>query len=242
MSRIETLAEGVTLYFGDCREILPTLGKVDAVVTDPPYGQKWNTDTRRFSGGRYGDGRRGQGKKHLEIMGDNRPFDPLPWLKFPDVVLWGANHYSSKLPIGSTLIWLKRSPDLMGTFLSDAEIGWSKGGHGVYGHYFQFPPPVRAIEIGGDPCFPITEHPTQKPLSLMRWCIEEFTIGDIILDPYMGLGTTGVAAVKLGRKFIGIEIEPKYFDIACRRISEALRQPDMFIERPKPAEQLSLGT
>jgi site-specific DNA-methyltransferase (adenine-specific)/modification methylase len=80
-------------------------------------------------------------------------------------------------------------------------------------------------------------HPTQKPVSLMQWCIEQMRLpaDDLILDPFMGSGSTGVAAVKMGHRFIGIEIEPKYFDIACRRISEALKQPDMFSERPKPA-------
>ncbi len=81
------------------------------------------------------------------------------------------------------------------------------------------------------------EHPTQKPVEVMKWCLGFVADAKTILDPFMGSGTTGVAAVKLGRKFIGIEIEPKYFDIACRRISEALKQPDMFIERPAPAKQ-----
>ena len=80
-------------------------------------------------------------------------------------------------------------------------------------------------------------HPTQKPVELMTWCLSFIPSADTILDPFMGSGTTGVAAVKLGRKFIGIEIEPKYFDIACRRISEALKQPDLFIEKPNPAVQ-----
>ena len=82
------------------------------------------------------------------------------------------------------------------------------------------------------------DHPTQKPIGVMKWAIEQLP-NDVqtILDPFMGSGTTGVAAVKLGRKFIGVEIEPKYFDIACRRISEALKQPDMFIEPSKPAIQ-----
>ncbi len=83
-------------------------------------------------------------------------------------------------------------------------------------------------------------HPTQKPIDLMRWCLCLLVDARIILDPFMGSGTTGVAAVKLGRRFIGIEIEPKYFDIACRRISEALKQPDLFIEKPKPAKQEAL--
>ena len=97
---------------------------------------------------------------------------------------------------------------------------WNGGGHHAVWHC--------PIEQG--------EHPTQKPLRLVSDWLRAFSdFGETILDPFMGSGTTGVAAVKLGRKFIGIEIEPKYFDIACRRIDEALRSPDMFIERPKPA-------
>ncbi len=84
------------------------------------------------------------------------------------------------------------------------------------------------------------EHPTQKPVAVMRQCIEMMS-AEIILDPFMGSGTTGVAAVKLGRRFIGIEIEPRYFDIACRRIEEATRQPDLFIEpAAKPVQQVML--
>jgi DNA modification methylase len=84
------------------------------------------------------------------------------------------------------------------------------------------------------------EHPTQKPDELMVWCLEQLPSAQTILDPFMGSGTTGVACVKLGRKFIGIEIEPKYFDIACKRIGDALKQPYFFVEKPKPAKQEAL--
>ena len=82
------------------------------------------------------------------------------------------------------------------------------------------------------------EHPTQKPLGVMKWCIEHLPDSSLtILDPYMGSGTTGVASVKLGRRFIGIEIDQRYFDIACRRIEDAAKQPDMFIaSAPKPLQ------
>jgi len=146
-------------------------------------------------------------------------------------VMWGANHYAQRLPVGTTLIWLKKPPELFGTFLSDAEIGWKKGGHGVFCHYKQFPPPSRAFE-GGEGLSPA--HPTQKPLQLMEWCVG-LTKGATILDPFMGSGTTGVACAKLGRSFIGIEIEPKYFDIACRRIEDAYKQADLFVAPPEPA-------
>jgi DNA modification methylase len=238
MSRIEHLAEGVTLYLGDCREILPTLGKVDAVVTDPPYGMEFNTDSRRYSGGKHGGKRRGQGRCDRTIQGDDCEFDPSPWLAFDEVILWGSNHYAHKLAIGSILVWLKRYQEHYGSFLSDAEIGWQNKGKGVYVFHAPDSTGRRLLEFTGDAFGKETAHPFQKPIGLMNWCIERVE-GQTVLDPYMGSGTTGVAAVKLGRKFIGIEIEPKYFDISVRRISEALKQPDLFIERPKPAEQLT---
>lgn len=228
------------LYLGDCLEVMAALEKVDAVVTDPPYGMGWDTDSRRFSGGNR---TRGEGKNHRPIVGDNAPFDPGRWLTFPEVILWGANHYAAKLPLGTSLIWLKKPPHLFGTFLSDAEIGWMKGGHGVYCHYRQFAPPSRAAELGGDASFPKTSHPTIKPISLMEWCLSMLKGSGTVLDPFMGTGTTGVACVKTGRRFVGIEIDPGYFDIACERIRAAYRQPDLFHEpAPAPkAEQMGLG-
>jgi len=84
-------------------------------------------------------------------------------------------------------------------------------------------------------------HPTQKPIAVMEWAIKQLDAQGTILDPFMGSGTTGVAAVKLGRQFVGVEIDPGYFDIACRRISDALARPDLFIERPAPAKQEALA-
>lgn len=226
------------LWLGDCREILPTLGKVDAVVTDPPYGMDWNTDSTRFSGGQRvgrGEGRSDWGR----IAMDDVAFDPAPWLEFRDVILWGSNHYAASLPTGTTLVWLKRYADQYGMFLSDAEIGWKKGGHGVYCLHAPDSIGRRQKEFTGSPFGGETAHPTQKPIALMEWCLHRVD-AHTILDPFMGSGTTGVACQKLGRKFIGIEIEPKYFDIACRRIEQAMAQPDLFVETPKPAEQLDL--
>lgn len=233
-ARVEIIGDA-TLYLGDCREIVPTLGKVDAVVTDPPYGMNWDTDSTRFTGGLH---KRGNGRADWgAICQDAEPFDPAPWLAFDHVVMWGANHFAQLLPVGKTLVWIKKHPELFGTFLSDCEIGWASGGHGVFAHFKQFPPPSRMAEHDGT-----VAHPTQKPIGLMSWAIEQFTAGAVI-DPYMGSGTTGVAATNLGRRFIGIEIEPKYFDIACRRIGAAWKQPRLFEEpRPKPVQTSLFGS
>ena len=221
------------LYLGDCMEVLPTLPKVDAVITDPPYGMAWDTDSTRFTGYKRGDGR----SDWNPIAGDAEPFDPAPLLAFPKVVLFGANHYAARLPVGTTLVWVKKADHLFGSFLSDAEIAWMKGGYGVYCYRKQFPPPSRMAENNGVD----VAHPTQKPIGLMKWCIEKSGVaeGALILDPYMGSGTTGVAAVQMGRRFIGIEREPKYFDIACRRIEDAQRVQDMFAHEVRDAYEMT---
>jgi DNA modification methylase len=233
--RTERIGDAV-LYLGDCRELLPTLAGIDAVVTDPPYGMNCNTDSTRFtrpnSRLKFSAGRADWG----DITGDSEPFDPGAWIAYPQCVLWGSNHYTSRLPTGATLVWVKKHPDLFGTFLSDCEVGWKKGGHGVFAHYKQFPPPSRMAENDGT-----VAHPAQKPIQLMQWCVE-MTSGTV-LDPFMGSGTTGVACARLGRSFVGVEIEPRYFDIACRRIEEAQRQPDLFVHvpaQPEPSLQLDM--
>lgn len=230
--RTETLAEGVTLYCGDCLEVLPTLSGIDAIIADPPYGMKWNTDSSRYSGGhRQNVTRRQQGRNDWgDVKNDDKPFDPAPWLGYPQVILWGANHFASRLPVGTTLVWLKKLDSAFETFLSDGELAWMKGGHGVYCR--------RDLSMNHATGAAQRDHPTQKPVGIMSWCVEK-TNGHI-LDPFMGSGTTGVAAVKAGRDFSGIEIDPTHFDSARRRISAALREPDLFIAPPKPAEQLSI--
>jgi len=211
--------ELVTIYHGDCREVLPSLDSVDLVLTDPPYGMNWNTDSTRFSGGET-PAARGRGVKWNPVHGDSEPFDPTPFLIFPKVLMFGANHYAQKLPVGTTLVWVKR--DKFGSFLSDAEIIWMKGGHGVYC--------FRDFSMNGRGANFPNYHPTLKPVSVMEWCVGKADIpaDNVILDPFMGSGTTGVACANLGRKFIGIEIEPKYFDVACERIEAAYAQGRLF--------------
>jgi len=213
------------LILGDCREVLPTLGKVDAVVTDPPYGIGYSP---------AGGGRGWSAKTFVGanlVIGDDRPFNPNFLLSFNIVVMWGANHYADQLPPrDSWLVWDKRVPGLVNDF-ADCEMAWCSFGG-----------PARVIRHLWNGAFRASEkntrrvHPTQKPVAVMRWCIEQLPAdARTILDPFMGSGTTGVACVKLGRKFIGIEIEPKYFDIACRRIEAAYAQPDLFVQPPAPA-------
>lgn len=223
--RVETIGRA-TLYLGDCRDILPTLPKVDAVVTDPPYGMGHSGNSHRFSGGNT---RRGPGSNHGRIVGDNEPFDPSHLLIGEHQIIWGFNHFPSQLPAGAALIWLKRNDEALGSFLSDAEVAWFSKGRGSYAFRCVFAGSMRAIEATGDP-YAHSGHPTQKPVALMRWCLAKLPTAGTILDPYMGSGTTGVAAVQMDREFIGCEIDPAYFDIACRRIEQAQRQGDLFIE------------
>lgn len=217
--REEILAEGVRLIQADCREVLPTLGKVDAVVTDPPYG---------IAAAWKGGVGHGWGKAREESVLRNQwdaaapessLFDALRAMSETQVI-WGGNYFDLP-PSRCWLVWNKPERNFS---LAEAELAWTNRDA-----------VVRVIDA------PRSEqgrtHPTQKPVEVMRWSIEKIGKAQTILDPFMGSGTTGVAAAKLGRKFIGIEIEPKYFDIAVRRIEAALRQPDMFIERPAPAKQ-----
>ena len=200
-----------TLYLGDCLEILPTLEKVDAVVTDPPYGI--GRDGQKQSTGRHG------GRKGYEFMGwdSNRPdkevFDLM--LSIADKhVIWGGNYFADLLPASAGwLIWDKGQK----LSQSDGELAWSNIGNAIRIRL------LNRVELLKDGA----EHPTQKPINLMTWCVEH-TKGHRILDPFMGSGTTGVACMNLGRKFIGIEIERKYFDIACERIEAAQSQQRLF--------------
>jgi site-specific DNA-methyltransferase (adenine-specific) len=216
-----------TLHNGDCLEYMKSMqpASVDCVVTDPPYGMDADCDYSRFSGG---SGKDGRGSKHERIVGDDAPFDPTPFLGFREVILFGFNHFPSKLPAGGALVWLKRNNSAFGTFMSDAEIAWIKGRQGVHVFREVFAGSKRAIEAGVN-AYAASVHPTQKPIDLMMWCIEKVSKeGDTVFDPYMGSGTTGVACMKLGRKFIGCEIVPKYFAIAERRIKSAALQPGLF--------------
>jgi DNA modification methylase len=197
---------GITLFLGDCRDILPHLPKSAAIVSDPPYGMKWDTQAI-FKPGKNGTGAIPLPKDYPPIYGDDEPFDPTPWLVFSQIILWGFHHFSPRLPVGSVLVWLKRYDEGFGSYLSDADLAWMKGGHGIYCK--------RDVSLQGEQ----RVHPTQKPLSLMKWCLSFIHHADII-DPYCGTGTTVLAAKELGFHAIGIEIEERYLEIAVRRLAQ----------------------
>lgn len=196
------------LYLGDCREIAPTLPRPAAVISDPPYGlgDKWQ-------GGTWGAN---------PLYAEARQWDhavPQEWFDWltraaPAVILWGGNYYTAP-PSRCWLSWEKSQR--MAT-MADFELAWTN-----------FDRPAKAFSESRNPDG-LREHPTQKPMSLMRWCIEQAKVppGGVILDPYMGSGSTGVAAAQMRHPFIGIEIEERYFDTACRRIEQAQRQGDLF--------------
>lgn len=199
-----------TLYLGDCQEIAPTLERPAAVITDPPYGIGINRSNRLSVSRGFG--------------GDTWDETPVAseWIRrlacaADAVVLWGGNYYSLP-PCRRFLVWDK---DNDGRDFADVEFAWTNVD--AVARIFR----MRPQNMDGG-----KEHPTQKPVALMRWCIEQAKVppGGVILDPYMGSGSTGVAAVQMRHPFIGIEIEERYFDIACRRIEEAQRQGDLFMD------------
>lgn len=210
----EEIIGNARLICGDCREVLPTLGKVDAVITDPPYGIDY---------GRGGSFQAthgwGQWREQVEWDKERPPAEVFAAMlqAGKTVVIWGGNYFTDYLPPSMRwLVWDKGQDDFS---LADVELAWTNQNQAARRITW---PRSRALADG-------KQHPTQKPVEVMAWTIDRVKAGDTILDPFMGSGTTGVACMKLGRKFIGIEIEPRYFDIACRRIEDAQRQGDMLL-------------
>lgn len=199
--RIETIGNA-TLYLGDCREILPTMPNCDLILTDPPYGIGIAANPVR--------------QAHERMEWDSEA--PAAWIfglmqeKAKNLIVWGGNYFH--LPPSQTfLVWDKMQPENFS--LAMCEQAWCN---------FKKPAKMHRLSVTSYE----KEHPTQKPVRLMEWCIKHSPEAATIYDPYMGSGTTGVAAVKMGKIFTGIEREPKYFDIACRRIEESTKQQDIF--------------
>jgi DNA modification methylase len=212
--RTETIGNAA-LYLGDSLEILPTLPKVDAVVTDPPYGIAgiWQ--------GGFGHGwSKAREKAPLRNAWDAAPIgaSAISLILNLDVptIIFGGNYFALPQSRG-WLIWRKEiNPALS---LGDAELAWTNIDMVI--RCFDHPRNKRTGAL-------VPPHPTQKPTPLMEWCLGFVPDAETILDPFMGSGTTGVACANLGRKFVGIEIHEPYFDIACERIENAQRQERLF--------------
>lgn len=249
-SRVEQLADGVTLYLGDCLEVLPSIGAVDHVIGDPPYEDELH--------GAIGRIRRNDGREMIADLG----FDGVNagrsamsaacvaasggWLILftlaEGVRAWRDDIQAAGGKWDTTLAWIKpdASPRFNGqgaargfenaitAWCGKGYRSWNAGGkRGVYTHLVNY-------QRQG-------EHPTEKPVPLMAEIIADFTMaGQLICDPFMGSGSTGVAAVRHGRRFVGIEQNERWFDLSCRRIGDALKQGDMFVQRPKAAKLTTL--
>lgn len=226
MSRVEVIGDA-TLYLGDCREILPTLGKVDAVVTDPPYGIKADRDrnSQQWGWRDYGKGGWDNERPTPEVMA-------LVLAAAKHTVIWGGNYFPDMLPATPLSKWLVWDKGQEGFSLADCEFAWCSFEGAIRRKTY-----ARALAMQDG-----KEHPTQKALAVMAWCIEQLPKGcRTILDPFMGSGTTGVACAMTDRAFVGIERDPDYFDIACRRIAEAYKQPRLFAEPiAKPVQEAML--
>ena len=246
--REETIGD-CRLILGDCREVLPTLEMVDHVISDPPYEASLHESKNSL-----------RGRVRVDSGPDLRGLDFAPidairgdvvrlagavcsgWFiafcTVEGVAKWADMINASPMKYKRACIWVKpdSTPQLNGQGPAQGAecfvCAWAGAGHakwfaggkrGVYRHIVN-PPDRHGF------------HPTEKPWRLFAEILNDFTLPrQTILDPFMGSGTTGVACAKLGRKFIGVEIDSGYFDIACRRIEAAYKQPDMFIAPPAPA-------
>ena len=238
----EVLADGIELYLGDCLEVLPTLGRFDAVVTDTPYGI---ADAPIQGQGRTGKRKGNVNTWHSESAWD-KSINPA-WAgaccASSEIICW-FGQWRKREEVASAMLYPLRAEIV---WAKDCHVGppsplaarderiWVFGKSGIKGATFE-------TSVWDEPIIPtwaLKHHKNEKPVPLMARLIS--WIGPAsVCDPFMGSGTTGVACVKRGVKFTGIEQDLSHFDIACRRIEAALKQPDLFVEPPKPAHQLSI--
>lgn len=240
-----------TLYLGDCLEVMGTLEKVDHCIYDPPYEERAQKVIGTL---KRNDWRKSEEKINFQAIDNirNRTTECISkvcsgwnilFCTAEGVAPWRDSIELYNIKYKRACVWIKPDsmPQMNGqgpanglemivtSWNNNSHSKWNAGGkRGVYTHLTNQPDRTGL-------------HPTEKPIPLMKEILKDFTNnGETILDPFMGSGTTGVACVKLGRKFIGIELDEKYFDIACRRIEEAYKQPDLFVATPAKIKQESL--
>lgn len=220
----EELIGECRLILGDCRDVLPTFGKFDLLLTDPPYGINYKPQNQK----RY-DGSKSQ---WTPIIGDEAVMS-LDFIFNLDLekIIFGAENFFAQLPHkGKWICWNKRSHNTKSNIMqgNDFELAW----HDIKSGKYKYVNIIHGGVINANSAMGNSEprlHPTEKPIALMQWCINQAKNNpQTILDPFMGSGTTGVACANMGRKFTGIEREQKYFDIACERIENAYRQQRLF--------------
>ena len=219
---------GQRLILGDCLQVMPLLGRFDAVVTDPPYGIGVDRAMAANSGTKYGKAAAAKGEYRASGW-DDVPIGETHinaiLASAHSAIIFGGNYFA--LP--PTRCWLVWDKENGGNEFADCELAWTN-----------LDKPVRLLRWMWNGMIRKGHearhgHPTQKPIALMEWCLGFLPKAKTILDPFMGSGTTLVACQRLGRNGTGIELDPDYFDIACKRVDEATRQVDLFIEPPKPA-------
>ncbi len=220
MSKVIFKTKRVVVIHGDSVSLIPMLRKkkVTAIIADPPYGTgykfnhaKQSDRAQKMAGGLYGS-------DHGVIQNDDKPFVPTPWVDFTKVVLFGANNFCVHLPqTNGWLVWDKTDCGKVVNDQGDAELAWTKGCTGAVRIYRQL---WKGCFKGGEQQARV--YPSQKPIGLFYWIIKRFTKPeDIICDPYMGSGTTLLAALKAGRRCIGIDISSKACDIAVERLRDS---------------------
>ena len=229
------------LINADCREVLPTLGKVDACVTDPPYGIDIAATASIGATGKNGGGHK-LGARTVKDYGasnwDAEGMSAEQWALITALtdrwIVWGGNHLAGVLgPSAGILVWDKKCQNGWNDTFSEMEIAWTNCVGRAKGFRHLWAGAIRASEHTAN----VREHPTQKPVALMEWCLDFIPDAVSILDPFLGSGTTGVACALHAKRFVGVERDAKYFDISCRRIEAAYKQPRLFKgEAPKPVQ------
>jgi site-specific DNA-methyltransferase (adenine-specific) len=212
--RVETVGNA-TLYLGDSQRMGLNVS-CSAVISDPPYGAS-------YVNGPISPSSISTTRKRIQraIVGDKQPFDPTPWLSAPEVIFTGAQYFYDRLPAGGTFhVWNKRG-QYKPLDQSDADIIWSKKGGAVRCMNLVWRGICRHVEHAEE-----IVHPAQKPIALMEWLVGMTTLP--VIDPFMGSGSTGVACARLGRAFIGAEIEADFFEIALERITAEISKGRLF--------------
>lgn len=238
MSRVEVIGDA-TLYLGDCLEILPTLPKVDAVITDPPYGLAGSSGTLNVARG-----------KAVYDNGRTDTLDDVRAVYVPAVKLALSIAKRGAVTPGTPHSFEYPKPEDIGAVIQPAVQGMSKWGRPTwqpilfYGRDPRLGLTIKDLTFRSNGQHEKSEHPCPKPDDLMAWLVDRVSLpGETVLDPFMGSGATGVHCIRHGRTFVGIELEPRYFDIACRRIEQAYKQRPLFEpEPPKKAEQLEIDS